>query len=147
MIFPIILTIQEKLEVFLTNPANRACGITFARALFKSMKARFAYLSASGPNSNDFLLATLVDPRYKRVMFDSSLVNRGKTLLQQEASFYHAEDMNTNEATDPAPSTSQESGISLWSVLEARSKKAREELKSESPFLSTLEATSKEVRN
>lgn len=80
-------------------------------------------------------------------MFDGNTLGRGKALLQQEASFYSAQDMDTNEASDAAPSTSEGSGISLWSVLEARSKKAREEKEAESPFLSQLDAISKEVRN
>jgi len=119
MVLPIIYTFEAKLNLFLTSMTQNQ-GICFAENLIRSMVKRFETYK----QNKIYIIAMLIDPRFKGFMLNENELLQGKSYLTAEVDKYR-----DNYEVLSQPSTSDESSAkelensnhSLWDILHQRS--------------------------
>ncbi|CAI6355209.1 unnamed protein product [Macrosiphum euphorbiae] len=118
MVNPIIYTIETKLDNFIVKNSNTAVGIGFARSLRKSISNIFQVCK----NDPAYLLATVIDPRFKTILMESYEVETVKDLLTREVeSLRLTGDILEVTEQNILPITVPVSTNSLWDILQERS--------------------------
>jgi hypothetical protein len=121
MVNPIIYSIEKKLDNFITKNSNTAAGIGFARSLRKSISNRFLV----SKNDPSYLLATVIDPRFKTILMELENVEKVKSLLTIEVEKFGSAcatlEISETEQSLLLPTTVPVSTNSLWDNLQERS--------------------------
>ena len=120
MVNPILCTIETKLKNFISKNNDLISGISFARSVHKSITTRFQVCKTN----TVYMLATIIDPRFKIVMLEPHEVDAAKEILKIEVEALRTPPSNiqiTNETTEQSEHTLEPSKSSLWDILNERS--------------------------
>ncbi|KAL4141547.1 hypothetical protein QTP88_004172 [Uroleucon formosanum] len=139
MVLPIIYTIEAKLNLFLTSTTQNP-GTCFAENLLRSMCKRFDVYK----ENKIYIIAMLVDPRFKGIMLNEYELLQAKLHITSEAEKYRY-----NNEILSQPSTSDElltkklenSNYSLWDILHQRS------VSKESTIVTSINEVTIEIEN
>jgi len=116
MVIPIVYTIEAKLNNYILRNINTNVGLGFARSLKKSMKTRFQMCK----NDETYIVATVMDPRFKTVIMEPCDVDRANILLETEI-VNHGPIDTTSEIAQTIASVPSVQPSSLWDVIQERS--------------------------
>jgi len=117
MVNPILYTIETKLKNFISKNNDLISGISFARSVHKSINTIFQVCKAN----TVYILATIVDPRFKIVMLEPYEVDAAKEILKIEVETFKTPPTNTNIINETTEHTLEPSKSSLWDILNERS--------------------------
>ncbi|XP_026284719.2 zinc finger BED domain-containing protein 4-like [Frankliniella occidentalis] len=119
MVLPIVSSIQQTLSTSMQTS-------TFARklksALLRHLRSRFGPLE----HENHYLLATVLDPRFKLAMFETGQTVNVKNILRQATSSLARR--AAHEEPEPTPEVEEESAQdkgSIWNILKSKSRAER----------------------
>jgi len=117
MVNPILCTVETKLKNFISKNNDLISGISFARSVHKSMNTRFQVCKTN----TVYMLATIIDPRFKIVMLEPHEVDAAKELLKIEVEALRTPPSNIQITNETTENTLEPSKSSLWDILNERS--------------------------
>jgi hypothetical protein len=142
LVIPLLFSIYEIVNSFVSDVSNRGCGVVFGRKMMASLLRRFPNYKRALPDC----LCTFLDPRFKSLLFDAEtidfieqqLVEYGDDMLrtqqeqqvQQITSTTSAVTSGTFDGANLLPggsaeSASTSSGSGLWAFMDQLSQAKR----------------------
>lgn len=118
MVLPIIYKIEANLNLFLTSTIQNP-GTCFAENLLRSMSKRFDVYK----ENKIYIIAMLVDPRFKGIMLNEYELLQAKSYITSEAEKYRYNDeiLSQPSTSDELTKEVENANYSLWDILHQRS--------------------------
>jgi hypothetical protein len=145
MVIPILFGIFDKLHKFISSPASKGYGVTFAREVFSALETRFPNYKTAIPDC----MSTYLDPRFKRLLFDDEAVGIIQQQLEEFANLVMKNSLANKSAVpfatasasnadlqqivqvpiadevSESTSSGSQSGDNLWSSIDLLSQRSR----------------------